>query len=155
MQKPDYITKVDQYSARLLETSDRVVPQWVERLIQKHCDEHMIFDLKVGDHVPSVVARVGNEVHTNLRNLLLVDVVEQRTNPLAIFRQATQPISDLLKMAGCAPVVRDEFDERSFPDDIFGLSPATWIDIDETMVEPGIEWGAWKAATIMLRKKKQ
>ncbi|KGA08420.1 MAG: hypothetical protein GM46_7310 [actinobacterium acAcidi] len=146
---------MDQYSARLLEISDRVVPQWVERVLQKHCDEHMISDLKVGDHVSSVVARVGNEVHTNLLNLLSLDVLEQRTNPLAIFRQATRPISDLLKTVGCAPVVRDEFDERSFPDDIFGLCPATWVDIDEMMVEPGIEWGAWKAATVMMRKKKQ
>ena len=87
---------MDQYSTRLLETSARVVPQWVERLIQKHCDELMISDLKVGDHVSSVVARVGNEVHTKLRDLLLLDVLEQRTNPLAIFRQATRPISDLL-----------------------------------------------------------
>ena len=152
---PDYITQVDQYSTRLLETSDRVVSQWVERLIQKHCDERMMSNLKDGDHVSSVVARVGNEVHTKLCDLLLIDVFEQRTNPLAIFRQATRPISDLLKTAGCAPVVRDEFDERSFPDDIFGLSPATWVDIDEMMVEPGIEWGAWKAATIVMRKKKQ
>ena len=146
---------MDQYSTRLLETSDRVVPQWVERLIQKHCNEHMISELKDGDHVSSVVSQVSDEVHSRLADLLSRDVLEQRTNPLAIFRQATRPISDLLKTAGCAPVVRDEFDERSFPDDIFGLSPATWVDIDEMMVEPGIEWGAWKAATIMMRKKKQ
>lgn len=146
---------MDPYSTRLLETSDRVVPHWVERLIQKHCDEHMVSGLMVGDHVSSVVAEVGCEVHTNLRDLFLLDVLEQRTNPLAIFRQATRTISELLKTTGCAPVMRDEFDERSFPDDIFGLSPASWVDIDETMVEPGIEWGAWKAASIMMRKKKQ
>jgi hypothetical protein len=61
----------------------------------------------------------------------------------------------LLTNLGCAPVVRDEFDERSFPDDVYGLSPATWVDIDEALVEPGIEWGAWKAATVMMRKKNQ
>ena len=103
----------------------------------------------------SVKTRVSKEVHDNLRDLLTLDVLEQRTNPLAIFRQATRPISELLTQVGCTPVMRDEFDERSFPDDVFGLSPATWADIDETMVEPGIEWGAWKAATIMMRQKKQ
>ena len=146
---------MDQYSARLLETSNEVVPRWVARLLRKHCDDQKISDLIVGDLLSSVVARVNKEVDDNLRELLSLDVLEQRSNPLAIFRQATRPISDLLKTAGCAPVVRDEFDERSFPDDIFGLSPATWVDIDEMMVEPGIEWGAWKAATIMMRKKKQ
>jgi hypothetical protein len=38
---------------------------------------------------------------------------------------------------------------------VYGLSPATWVDIDEALVEPGIEWGAWKAATVMMRKKNQ
>lgn len=146
---------MDQYSARLLETSNEVVARWVDRLMRKHCDDQKISDLIVGDLLSSVVARVNKEVDDNLRELLSLDVLEQRSNPLAIFRQATRPISDLLKTVGCAPVVRDEFDERSFPDDIFGLSPATWVDIDEMMVEPGIEWGAWKAATIMMRKKKQ
>jgi hypothetical protein len=146
---------MDQYSTRLLETSDEVVTKWVERLIHRHCDEQKFSDLQARELLSSVVSQVSDEVHSRLADLLSRDVLEQRTNPLAIFRQATRPISELLKTAGCAPVVRDEFDERSFPDDIFGLSPATWVDIDETMVEPGIEWGAWKAATIMMRKKKQ
>jgi len=98
---------------------------------------------------------VSNAVHSRLEDLLSRDVLEQRSNPLAVFRQATQPVTELLKNLGCLPVTRDEFDERSFPDDVYGLSPATWADIDEAMVEPGIEWGAWKAATIMMRKKNQ
>lgn len=146
---------MDQYSTRLLETSDGVVAQWVERLIRKHCDEQKISDLEVGDLLISVKSQVSKEVHDSLSELLTLDVLEQRTNPLAIFRLATRSISEFLARVGCTPVVRDEFDERSFPDDVFGLSPATWADIDETMVEPGIEWGAWKAATIMMRKKKQ
>jgi hypothetical protein len=89
-----------------------------------------------------------------LADLLSRDVLEQRTNPLAVFRQATRPVTELLMNLGYPPVTRDEFDERSFPDDVYGLSPATWADIDEAMVEPGIEWGAWKAATIMMLKKK-
>jgi hypothetical protein len=102
-----------------------------------------------------VVLQVSNAVHSRLEDLLSRDVLEQRTNPLAVFRQATRPMTELLKNLGCPPVTRDEFDERSFPDDVYGLSPATWADIDEAMVEPGIEWGAWKAATIMMRKKNQ
>jgi hypothetical protein len=146
---------VDQYSARLLETSDQVVAKWVERLIRQHCDEQKISDPQVGDLCISVIAEVSAEVHDNLVELLSRDVFEQRTNPLAIFRQATRPITEVLKNLGSPSVKRDEFDERSFPDDVYGLSPATWVDIDEAMVEPGIEWGAWKAATVMMRKKNQ
>ena len=146
---------MDQYSARLLETSDQVVAKWVERLIRQHCDEQKISDPQVGDLCISVIAEVSAEVHDNLVELLSRDVFEQRTNPLAIFRQATRPITEVLKNLGSPSVKRDEFDERSFPDDVYGLSPATWVDIDEAMVEPGIEWGAWKAATVMMRKKNQ
>ena len=146
---------MDQYSTRLLETSDEVVTKWVERLIQRHCDEQKFSDPRVGELCISVIAQVSTEVHDNLVELLSRDVFEQRTNPLAIFRQATRPITELLSNLGCSPVSRDEFNERSFPEDVYGLSPATWIDIDEALVEPGIEWGAWKAATIMMRKKDQ
>jgi len=147
--------QVDQYSTQLLETSDRVVAKWVERLIRIHCDEQKISDPRVGDLCISVIAQVSTEVHVNLVELLSRDVFEQRTNPLAIFREATRPITELLSNLGCSPVSRDDFNERSFPEDIYGLSPATWIDIDEALVEPGIEWGAWKAATVMMRKKNQ
>ena len=147
--------QVDQYSTQLLEISDRVAAKWAERLIRRHCDEYEISDPLVGDLCTSVIAHVSAEVHTNLVDLLSRDVFEQRTNPLAVFRQATRPVTELLTSLGCAPVVRDEFDERSFPDDVYGLSPATWVDIDEALVEPGIEWGAWKAATVMMRKKNQ
>lgn len=146
---------MDQYSTRLLETSDEVVTKWVERLIRRHCDEQKFSDLQTGQLLPSVVLQVSGEVHSRLEDLLSRDVLEQRTNPLAVFRQATRPVTELLKNLGCPPVTRDEFDERSFPDDVYGLSPATWADIDEAMVEPGIEWGAWKAATIMMLKKNQ
>ena len=146
---------MDQYSTQLLETSDQVVAKWVERLIRQHCDEQKIADSRVGDLCISAIAQVSAEVHDNLVELLSRDVFEQRTNPLAIFRQATRPITELLKNLGSPSVTRDEFDERSFPDDVYGLSPATWVDIDEAMVEPGIEWGAWKAATVMMRQKNQ
>jgi hypothetical protein len=52
-------------------------------------------------------------------------------------------------------VERDEFSRRSFPDDMFGLAPATWADVDPSLVEPGLEWGAWKAATIIGRRREQ
>ncbi len=146
---------MDQYSTRLLETSDEVVTKWVKRLIRRHCDEQKFSDLQAGDVCISVIAQVSTEVHVNLVELLSRDVFEQRTNPLAIFRAATRPITELLSNLGCSPVSRDDFNERSFPEDIYGLSPATWIDIDEGLVEPGIEWGAWKAATVMMRKKNQ
>ncbi|MFM1751538.1 MAG: hypothetical protein RL119_500, partial [Actinomycetota bacterium] len=81
------------------------------------------------------------------------DPAEQRTNPLTIFRRATAPITALAQRVGAPPVQRDEFEMRSFPADIYGLYPITWADIDPRLVEPGLEWGAWKAAVIISRHR--
>jgi hypothetical protein len=35
---------------------------------------------------------------------------------------------------------------------VYGLSPATWTDVDPDLHEPGIVWGAWKAKTVLDRR---
>jgi hypothetical protein len=42
---------------------------------------------------------------------------------------------------------------RQVPDDLYGLGPATWSDIDPAMHDPGIAWGAWKAMTVLQRRR--
>ena len=61
--------------------------------------------------------------------------------------------SDELAAFGARPVPRDEFKERSFPDDVFDLAPATWTDVHPDLHEVGLEWGAWKAAAIISHRK--
>jgi hypothetical protein len=56
---------------------------------------------------------------------------------------------------GARPVQRDEFAERVFPDDVYGLSPAAFSDVSEDLVEPGIMWGAWKAKTVLDRRRSE
>ena len=75
------------------------------------------------------------------------------TNPLAIVRGAvTHPTAVLLR-AGVSPVVRDDFAEANFPDDIYDLSPAAFSDIDDRLHEPGLRWGAAKAHTHLRRRR--
>jgi hypothetical protein len=100
-----------------------------------------------------VAEQVRTALITDLRDLLEQDPAEQRTNPLTIFRRATAPITALAQRVGAPPVQRDEFEMRSFPADIYGLYPITWADIDPRLVEPGLEWGAWKAAVIISRHR--
>jgi hypothetical protein len=80
-----------------------------------------------------------------LRALLTADVDEQRANPLAIVRTAVAWPTAVLRDAGVPPVERDDYDRAHFPDDIYGLTPRTFGDIDESLHEPGIRWGAMKA----------
>ncbi len=48
---------------------------------------------------------------------------------------------------------RDQFARNSFPDDTYGLVPATWADIDPALHEIGITWGAAKAFLFKARRR--
>ena len=88
-----------------------------------------------------------------LRKLLATDIAEQRANPLDLLRSAVAWPTGVLRDAGVAPVDRDEFDERAFPEDHYALSPASFGDIDPTLHEPGLTWGAAKAHVHLRRRR--
>jgi hypothetical protein len=50
-------------------------------------------------------------------------------------------------------VVRDEFDERAFPEDLYALTPASFADVDPALHEPGLMWGAAKAHAHLVRRR--
>jgi hypothetical protein len=89
--------------------------------------------------------RAQLETGAAIRALLEADITEQRSTPLALLRQAVRYPTAVLQDAGVPPVERDPFACRAFPDDIYGLSPATWADVDPGLTELGIMWGAAKA----------
>jgi hypothetical protein len=82
---------------------------------------------------------------TAIRRLLDSDIDDQRTTPLAILRDAVRYPAQVLKDAGVPPVRRDRFSEAVFPDDAYGLTPSSLADVDPTLVDLGIAWGAAKA----------
>jgi hypothetical protein len=138
----------------LADAVDAALPGWVERCVERLSRAHF------GRTPPEVAwaASVAGEqaraeVGTALRALLALDVDEQRTNPLSLLRGAVRYPTAVLRDAGVPPVARNEFDERAFPDDVYGLAPATWRDVDESLHEPGIVWGAWKAKTVLDRRR--
>jgi len=100
-----------------------------------------------------MVADAGPVVLAEFDELLSTDVDAQRTNPLSVLRNAVRFPTAVLQRHGIAPRHRDDFAVRSFPADVYGLSPATWADLDETLQEPGLIWGAWKAKTVMDRRR--
>ena len=51
----------------------------------------------------------------------------------------------MLEAAGVPPVVRDPFAEERFPDDPYGLTPASLAAVDPALAEPALTWGAAKA----------
>lgn len=88
-----------------------------------------------------------------VRALLRTDVDRQATGPLAVLRGAVVFPTAVLVDAGVPPVQRDAFDERAFPEDRYGLSPASFADIDPSLHEPGLTWGAAKAHVVLARRR--
>jgi hypothetical protein len=97
--------------------------------------------------------RATEEVGGRLRALLALDVDAQPTGPLEVVRAAVRYPTEVLAAAGVPPVVRDEFAEASFPEDHYDLVPGGFRDLDESVHEPGIRWGAAKAHRILARRR--
>jgi hypothetical protein len=143
------------YADGLLAAVVAALPGWVERSV---VDRHGQW---AGTAPPATVrddARYAGEdavasVEPALRALLSLDVDEQRTNPLAIIRVAVRHPTAVLRAAGVPPVERDAHAERLFPEDVYDLSPAAFADIDESVHEPGLLWGAAKAHVILRRRR--
>jgi len=144
---------VDEPAELLASAVGGAIGPWVERSVARIM---VAYAGAVPSEVAAAARRSGAEaaeaVGTELRRLLALDAERQPTNPLSILRAAVRYPTAVLQRAGVPPVVRDEYRERAFPDDVYDLAPATWRDIDETLHEPGIIWGAWKAKTVLDRR---
>jgi hypothetical protein len=60
-------------------------------------------------------------------------------------RAAVRYPTEVLAAAGVPAPTRSAFDIENFPDDAYGLVPMTWRDVDESLHDLGIVWGARKA----------
>jgi hypothetical protein len=137
---------LDQYSSGLADAVEQALPAWVEGHVTNIL---MAFRRNVTDAERAEAQQAGlaaqREVAQELRTFLALDIDQQRTNPLAILRQAVRYPTAVLRAAGVPEVKRDEFAEKSFPTDVYDLSPARWLDLGEQVHEAGLMWGAWKA----------
>lgn len=94
--------------------------------------------------VESATARVAAE----LRRLVDTEPAAQRATPLEVVRSAVREPTVVLGEVGIPAVVRDEFEERSFPGDVYGLAPRTFADLDDALGPEQLVWGLAKAALL-------
>jgi len=141
-------------TADLLAAIDGVVESWLARCVTVACERAGGVPDTVLQEQARVAAREG-AVWTmqQLHAALETDVDAQRSNPLQLLRDAVRFPTEVLSRAGVPHAKRDEMDERINPDDVYGLAPAHWNDVDESLLEPGIVWGAAKARTILQRRR--
>jgi hypothetical protein len=80
-----------------------------------------------------------------LKDLLLSDVDQQWTTPLALVRPLVRYATEVLEKAGVPGVERDEFQMVRFPDDEYALTPASLSALGDEVAGLAIAWGAAKA----------
>jgi hypothetical protein len=146
--------QLDEPAAELLRVAADVVPGWLLRLTTGTCDRAAVrLDRADRDLVDRMVDDTTSSLLVALRGLLASDVDEQRTTPLSLFRAAVAAPTALLDQLGATPPPPDPLDGNRFPDDPFGLGPATWSDVDPALHRPGLVWGASKAMIVLTRRR--
>lgn len=138
-------------AAALLDAAHRAVPLWLRRVVEAACRRGGVDPASVADELGLVVDRVAAATLDRLAELLATDVDQQRTTPLSVFRDAvTAAPTEFLRVHGVAPPAQPG---EGHPDDVYALGPAAWSDVDPTLHEPGLTWGAWKAMTVLTRRR--
>jgi hypothetical protein len=144
-----------EYGQALAQAIEDALPGWVVRAVEGRwrdwkgvdADPYLLDAARVAGE------RARTEVGPAVRELLALDVDDQRVNPLTLVRRAVIYPTVVLRETGMPAVVRDEFDERAFPDDVYALTPASFADVDPTLHEPGLLWGAAKAHAHLVRRR--
>ena len=148
MESTDRRPNLEQYPAALFDAVAACFNEWLTNSIVERA-----FGAIAQEKIKEIVDESSRTALENLYEFLSVDVDEQRTNPLHILRQSTRLANELLSAAEIVPPVRDEFETSAMPHDVYRIGPLTWRDLGEEVHEAGITWGAWKAATVLSRRR--
>jgi hypothetical protein len=137
---------------------ERELPGWVERSVTRILDawgrtspaERARAERDAVVAAQTATARVSQE----LRDLFALDPEQQRSTPLEIVRRAYREPTAVLSAAGIPPVERDEFDERAWPDDTYGLVVHGLGELgDEDLAPLQLAWGMAKAKVVRARRE--
>lgn len=142
------------YGEALAAGIEAALPGWSVRCVVR------LMEAWAGD-MPEVTAdeaaaagrAAATVIGPRVRALLATDVDDQATGPLALIREAVRWPASVLAAAGVPAVERDAFAERTFPDDIYNLAPASFADLDPALQDAGIAWGAAKAHVVLARRR--
>lgn len=153
--RPDPAEVLAQHGRELADAVEAVIAGWVVRTVRTRWSQFHGGELlpEVALEAEQAAAGARREVVAELRALLEADLDEQRGAPLAVLRRAVRFPTAVLRAGGVPPVVRDPFAERAFPADDYDLSPARFEDIDPSLYEPGLRWGAAKAHAALHRRR--
>jgi hypothetical protein len=154
----------EQHSLQLLAESGeaivagvaRELAGWVEREVARILDAWGRADAPTRVRAERDARDAGraasSRVEAELHALFALDPGEQRATPLEIVRSAYLEPTVVLATAGIPSVARDEFDERAWPDDRYGLVIHDLGDLGDAELAPlHFAWGMAKAGVLWAR----
>ncbi|MDE3086628.1 MAG: hypothetical protein KGJ77_07660 [Acidobacteriota bacterium] len=159
---PDADTRLAALGAELADAVARALPQWAADAVagvlgawraSGAAGSAGVETAVVVDRVRRAAAEAAAGIGDELRAALAADVDRQRTTPLAVVRGAVAVPTAALAEAGVPPVVRDRFAEARFPEDPYGLTPASLASLSAEVGELALAWGAAKAAAHRARHR--
>jgi hypothetical protein len=152
------LARLDETGAAIVAGIERQVPGWVQRQVERLLDAWGRAPVETRVRAEAQSADAGaaaaRRIVDELRALFAVDPAGQQATPLEIVRTAYREPTAVLAAAGVPPIERDEFDERAWPDDIYGLVPRTLGDLGDPELAPlHLAWGMAKATVIRARRR--
>jgi hypothetical protein len=151
------LDRLEETAAAIVAGVDANVPTWtraqVDRLLdawgRAPADARARAEARSAEAGAAAARRIVGE----LRALFAVDPERQAATPLEIVRTAYREPTAVLAEAGVPPIVRDDFDERAWPDDVYGLVSRTLGDLGDPDLAPlHLTWGMAKATVIRARR---
>jgi hypothetical protein len=144
-------------SDAILAGVERELPGWVERSVAHILDAwaRTAPDDRARAERDAIVAGdvAATRIIAELRALFARDPEEQRSTPLEIVRGAYREPTGVLAALGIPPVERDDFAERAWPDDTYGLVVHGLGDLgDEELAPLQMAWGLAKAKVLRARR---
>jgi hypothetical protein len=149
--------RLEETGAAIIAGVETWVPRWVQVQVTRLLDAWGRAAPKARAEADAQAVAAGEaaarRVVGALRELFAIEPEQQRATPLEIVRSAYHEPTRVLAAAGVPPVARDEFDERFWPDDVYGLVPRTLGDLGDPELGPlHLAWGMAKATVIRARR---
>jgi hypothetical protein len=138
---------------RIVAGVDAHAAEWVVQQVTRildawgRLDEQARVDTLVRAHEAGEAARA--RVVGELEVLFAQSPGDQRSTPLEIVRQLRREPTGVLAAAGVPAVVRDAYDERAFPDDLYGIVPMAINELgDDELGGALLAWGIGKSRAL-------
>ncbi|MBK5287036.1 MAG: hypothetical protein JJE46_01085 [Acidimicrobiia bacterium] len=156
MDDPDLVARLASTGTEIVDRVTVALPGWVARSVESIVSAWGRLDAaevsRIEGDLPLLGTMVRDRVVAELADLFRRDPASHPTTPLAILRGAYREPTEFIAQFGVPGVVRDPFDERTFPADIYDLAPRAAGDIGDSDLGPVfLGWGLTKAKLLRER----